>query len=263
MNETQPQALLVISGLTRRFGGLVACRDVDLTVYQNEILGLIGPNGAGKSTILSMIAGTLRPTKGKLVFKDENITRFPADRRSMKGIGRVFQGNVLFRNLTVQKNVLLGMHDRTRRGFWGSLVGSRYSRGLEKTMEAKASEVLELVGLADKADEVALNLPHGKQRLLCLAVALAGGPELLLLDEPVTGMNAEEVSEMLSVIRMLKREKGITSIVVEHNMRAVMSLCDRIAVISYGEKIAEGTPEEISQDLAVIEAYLGADQDVA
>jgi branched-chain amino acid transport system ATP-binding protein len=255
--------LLELSGLAKRFGGLIACRDVDLKVYQNEILGLIGPNGAGKSTLLNMIAGTLKPTKGKLVFKGEDITRLQAQDRSLKGIGRVFQGNVLFRRLSVRENILLGMHDRTGRGFWGSLVESRHSRVIEHTMEEKVSEILELVGLTGKREEVALNLPHGEQRLLCLAVALAGQPELLLLDEPVTGMNAEEVSNMLAVIRVLKRDKGLTSIVVEHNMRAVMSLCDRIAVISYGEKIADGTPDEISKDHAVIEAYLGADQHVA
>jgi branched-chain amino acid transport system ATP-binding protein len=263
MTAPERETLLEVRNLTKRFGGLIATDDVSLSIYRHEILGLIGPNGAGKSTILNMLSGTLRPSSGKLYFNGEDITGTPAHRLSMKGISRVFQGNVLFRNLTAQENVFTAMHDRTGRGYLGSLVGSRFSRGLEATMNAKALEILQLLGLADCAKEVALNLPHGKQRLLCLAVALAGKPDLLLLDEPVTGMNAREVQEMLAVIRMLREEQGVTCIVVEHNMQAVMSLCDRIAVISYGAKIAEGTPAEISRDPLVIDAYLGVEHNVA
>jgi len=254
--------LLNICNLTKHFGGLTAVNDLNLKIYQGEIVGLIGPNGAGKSTVLNMISGAISVTKGMYTFKGKDITGLPPHRIAKKGIARVFQGNVLFRNLTVMTNVLVGIHLRNNIGFWGSFFGSSYSRNIEKIMYKKASETLMLVGLSDKADELAINLSHGNQRLLCLAVALASDPELLLLDEPVTGMNAEEVSAMVSIIRMLTDKKGITSIVVEHNMRAVMSLCDRIAVISYGTKIAEGSPEEITKNPTVIEAYLGAEQNV-
>ena len=254
--------LLNICNLTKHFGGLTAVNDLNLKIYQGEIVGLIGPNGAGKSTVLNIISGAISVTKGMYTFKGKDITGLPPHRIAKKGIARVFQGNILFRNLTVMTNVLVGIHLRNNIGFLGSFFGSSYSRNLEKTMYEKAIETLVLVGLSDKADELAINLSHGNQRLLCLAVALASDPELLLLDEPVTGMNAEEVSAMVSIIRMLTDKKGITSIVVEHNMRAVMSLCDRIAVISYGTKIAEGSPEEITKNPTVIEAYLGAEKNV-
>jgi branched-chain amino acid transport system ATP-binding protein len=199
-----------------------------------------------------MLSGTLKPTSGKIMFKGELVSGLPPHKLSSRGIARVFQGNVLFRNLSAQENVVIAMHDRNARGFWGSLVNTRYSSGIDRTMRTKATDILQLVGLADSMDEIAFNLSHGKQRLLCLAVALAGDPELLLLDEPVTGMNGMEVQNMMTVIRMLRDERKITCVVVEHNMRAVMRLCDRIAVISYGSKIADGTPAEIGQDPAVM-----------
>lgn len=255
--------LLRIYNLTKRFGGLLAVNNLDIQVNQGEILGLIGPNGAGKSTVLNIISGAISPNRGSCFFKGENLTGFPTYRISKKGIARVFQGNVLFQNLTVRKNVLIGSHLRDNPGFISSLFGGSYCRRLEKIISDEVEDILKLVGLSDKADELAINLSHGNQRLLCLAVALASNPELLLLDEPVTGMNAEEVAAMVSIIRMLRKKKGISIVVVEHNMRAVMSLCDKITVISFGEKIAEGSPSEIITNPLVIEAYLGKEQDVA
>jgi branched-chain amino acid transport system ATP-binding protein len=255
--------LLDVRNLTKIFGGLVAINDLSMSVMKGEILGLIGPNGAGKSTALNMISGGISPTKGKCIFKDEDITGLPPYRISKKGIARVFQGNILFYNLSAIKNVLIGMHTRDKRGFWSSIVNGSYRRNLDREMHEKAKEILTLLGLDNKEDELAINLSHGNQRLLCMAVALASDPELLLLDEPVSGMSGQEVSNMLSIIRMLQNEKGITTILVEHNMRAVMNLCDRIVVISYGSKIAEGSPNEITNNPTVIEAYLGTDENVA
>jgi len=256
-------ALLEVRGLTKNFGGLAAVSELDFDVNEGEILGIIGPNGAGKSTVFNMICGSIMPTSGTLTFRDENITRLPPHQIAKRGITRLFQGNVLFPNSTVITNVLIGMHLHTKLSLFGFLFGSPGARRREKVLYSKAMEILQLVGLAGEADKIASSQPHGNQRLICLAIALAAEPKLLLLDEPVTGMNAEEVSAMLDTIRMLRKEKGITSIVVEHNMKAVMGLCDRIVTISYGKKIAEGSPQEISANPAVIEAYLGAEQDAA
>jgi branched-chain amino acid transport system ATP-binding protein len=253
--------LLEICDLTKHFGGLAAINDLNMYVNQGEILGIIGPNGAGKSTVLNMISGSFKPTNGKCIFNGENITGLPPHKISQKGISRVFQGNVLFQNLAVIENVIISTHMRDNIGFFASLINNRYSRNKEKTIREKAVDILELVGLSDKINDLAVNLSHGNQRLLCLATALASDPTLLLLDEPLTGMNNEEVSAMMAVIIMLKEKMGVTSIVVEHNMKAVMSLCDRIVVISYGSKIAEGSPKEIASNPIVIDAYLGEEQD--
>jgi branched-chain amino acid transport system ATP-binding protein len=250
-------------GLTKKFGGLMAVVDLNLKVLKGEIMGLIGPNGAGKSTVFNMIGGTFLPTSGKVIFKNEDITKFPPYKRAQRGIARVFQGNILFQTSTAKANILKSSHLHTKVGLWGSFIGSPSSHQHGKEELEKAREILEFVGLSQKVDELAINLPHGNQRLLALAIALSTKPELLLLDEPVTGMNAEEVTAMLSMIKTLRDEKGITCIVVEHNMRAVMTLCDRITVLSYGRKIAEGQPKDIAQNPDVIQAYLGEELDAA
>jgi branched-chain amino acid transport system ATP-binding protein len=251
-------ALLEVSGLTRHFGGLAAVSGLDFRVNEGEILGIIGPNGAGKSTVFNLISGTIPSTSGTLVFRGEDITPLPCHQRARRGISRLFQGNVLFPNFTVLTNVLAGMHLHTNLGTFGFLFGGPSARRREEKLRSKAMDILRFVGLSGEADRIASSQPHGNQRHLCLAVALASEPKLLLLDEPVTGMNDEEVTGMLAMIRTLRDKQGITCIIVEHNMKAVMGLCDRIVTISYGKKIAEGSPKEISCNPAVIEAYLGA-----
>jgi len=254
--------LLEIIGLTKYFGGLAAVVDLNLNVHQKEIFGLIGPNGAGKTTILNMIAGSLRPKSGKVIFKGEDVTNLPPHSRAERGIARVFQANTVFPDIPVVTNVRVGFHLHSEIGFWEAFFGRRRATdSWEKLLHEKTMEILRLVGLYEERDEVATSLPHASQRILCLAIALAAEPSLLLLDEPVTGMSAEEVAAMLSVIRALRDEKGITCIVVEHNIRAVMNVCERIAVVNYGRKIAEGSPGEISENPAVIEAYLGVEED--
>ena len=256
-------ALLEVCGLTKHFGGLAAVSQLDFDINNEEILGMIGPNGAGKSTVFNMIGGSILPTSGKVIFQGEDITKLSPHQIARRGIVRVFQGNVLFLNFTVVKNVLIGLHLKTGIGLFGFLFGGFSARRRENALYSKAMEILEMVGLSDAADEIASKQPHGKQRLLGLAIALAAEPKLLLLDEPVTGMNAEEVAAMISLIKALRNKKRITCIVVEHNMKAIMGLCDRIVTLSYGKKIAEGTPNEISANPVVIEAYLGAEHDVA
>jgi branched-chain amino acid transport system ATP-binding protein len=254
--------LLETRGLSRNFGGLAAVSGLDLAVEEGEILGLIGPNGAGKSTVLNLIDGTLRVSKGQVFFQGKNITSYPQYRRARKGIARVFQKNALFKSMTVLDNVLAGSFLHERHDPFSTLVRSLASvRKKDEVME-RCMDLLGFVGLADRAGEMATSLPHGSQRELCVAVALASDPTLLLLDEPLTGMNAEETASMIKIIKKLNSEKGTTTIVVEHNMRAVLGLCMRTAVLNYGQKLIEGSPRACVADPAVIEAYLGTDTDV-
>ena len=210
-----------------------------------------------------MIGGTLRPSRGEIYFNGKKVTGLPPHTRAGNGIGRVFQENLLFSNFTVLQNVLVGYHLQSAIGLTSIFRKNPGHRSEEETLIKKALDTLEFVRLIEYSDEMAINLPHGRQRLLSLAISLAARPQLLILDEPVTGMNAEEVEGMVAMIKALREKKGITCIVVEHNMRAVMGLCDRIAVLNFGRKIAEGLPREIVEDKAVIEAYLGVEEDVA
>ncbi len=255
--------LLETVALTKYFGGLAAVVNLDLSVGTKEIFGLIGPNGAGKSTILNLIAGSLRPKSGRVVLDGEDVTDLAPHSRAGRGIARVFQANTVFPDVSVATNVRVGFHLHTGIGFWETFFGRKSAtEAKERLLREKTMEILRLVGLYEERDQAATSLPHASQRRLCLAIALAANPSLLLLDEPVTGMTAEEVAAMLSVIRALRDEKGIGCVLVEHNMRAVMNVCDRIAVVNYGEKIAEGSPGEISENPTVIEAYLGVEEDV-
>ena len=255
--------LLEIRGLSKFFGGLAAVHRLDLKVDQGQIFGLIGPNGAGKSTVLNMIGGTLRPSHGEVIFNGGAVTSLPAHEHARRGIARVFQENAIFGGLTVFENVRVGYHLQTQIDLPSLIVNTRFHREREDTLREKTLEMLRYVGLADHANVKAISLPHGRQRLLCLAIALATEPKLLLLDEPLTGMNAEEINEMVQKIRALESEQGIACIIIEHNLRAVMGLCDWIAVLNFGEKIAEGPPGEIVRNPSVIEAYLGTEDDAA
>lgn len=254
--------LLAIKNLTKFFGGLAAVMDFNMDVERGQILGLIGPNGAGKSTVLNMIGGTLRPNQGEIIFNEKDVTKLPPHVRAEQGIGRVFQENLLFTSFTALQNVLVGYHLQSPIGFDGIFLKTSGYRNKEEAIINKAIETLKFVGLSEYADEMALSLPHGRQRLLALAVALATQPQLLLLDEPLTGMNAEEVDTMLAMIKAFRTKKGITCIIIEHNLKAVMGLCERIAVLNFGMKIAEGAPAEIIENAAVTEAYLGTEEDV-
>jgi branched-chain amino acid transport system ATP-binding protein len=249
-------ALLEIRNLSKHFGGLAAVNDLDLDVLDSEILGLIGPNGAGKTTLFNVICGFHPPTTGKVIFNGEDVTGLRADQIAQRGIGRNFQASTLFMRLTAFENVCTGCHMSCKSGVLKQFLHTPAACKEEETIKQKAMEILEFMGLAPLKDELAQNLPHGHQRILGVCIALATNPKLLLLDEPVTGMNPGETLIMIDLIRQL-RSRGITIVLVEHDMKAVMSLCDRIVVLNYGRKIAEGLPEEIMENKEVIEAYLG------
>jgi len=255
-----PMALLEVKGITKHFGGLVAVSDLEFNVYKGEILGLIGPNGAGKTTVFNLLSGVHKPTKGKVVFKGENITGLKPNKVASKGVVRTFQATNLFQEMTALENVLVAHHIRIRTGFCRALFSTPFARRDGKAIEQRGAEILESMGLEHAKDELAKNLPHGHQRALGISMALAADPELLLLDEPVTGMNPEETMTMMKMIKEI-RDRGKTLLVVEHDMRAIMGMSDRIIVLNFGRKIAEGLPEEIRKNRDVLEAYLGSGEE--
>ena len=250
--------LLTIDSLSMQFGGLAALKDLSFAVDKGEIRGLIGPNGAGKTTLFNVVSGVYRPSQGRILFKERDVSRLKPHQTTRLGIVRTFQAITLFKNFTVLKNVMVGGHLHSNYSYWGALFDSRATKASERENEAKALEILEFMGIAQYKDELAANLPHGHQRALGIGIAMAAQPELLMLDEPCTGMNTEETSAMVELINRI-RDRGITILLIEHDMKVVMGICDRITVINFGTKIAEGTPEEIQRDEGVHEAYLGSD----
>jgi len=252
-------ALLEVKGLTKHFGGLAAVDGFNFEVNEGEIVGLIGPNGAGKTTCFNLINGVFPPTKGTIRFAGEDITGLRPDRVAKKGLVRTFQSTTLFQLFPTLLNVVTGCHLHSGLSLMGALFPTKLMRQRERENLARAQEIIALLGLGDWAMVPAKDLPHGQQRALGIAIALAAEPKLLMLDEPVTGMNPEETNQMVRLIRKIRDERKLTIVLVEHDMRAVMGLCERISVLSFGQKIAEGTPEEIQNNKDVIEAYLGVD----
>lgn len=252
-------ALLELRRLTKSFGGLTAVDQVDVALDAGEILGLVGPNGAGKTTVFNLMTGFLRPTSGKIVWRDKDIARLKPHQIAAQGIARTFQATVLFHEQSLWENVIIACYLRQSTGILNALLGTPDYHAKERAAKQRALEALHFVGLGHLAEEKAKNLSFGHQRALGVAVALSAEPDLLLLDEPLAGMSQHEIEFMLGLIRKI-RDGGVTIVLVEHNMKAVMSLCDRIVVLDFGRKIAEGVPDLIVRDEKVIEAYLGVKQ---